>query len=783
MLIKTIQKCILLISIAFVCASPVWAAQILLDKPVKAGELTLFPSVQDELVYYFVSDKPRLALNEDGNPQFSFLQYVSNVRSGANDNEIKEGDGGGIVHALVSLSVSEEQLRDARTELRRLKPGARIEGPVVYKSGKFALVSAFNDENGELTQKVVGLGNAPILDGQKAAISLLLTKQGAKILWESFHTPTPDISFSFEMDVEGYQSPKRALIEANFDQIYEHKAFAAGLASPYLAAEIKGAFDDLQTNKAIKLTQVGDDANLQTLITTAYNKIIEMMFSPAGGGGTPSLSSLISSAQGKPGLLDKATKLLKESRAEARSDNKDIRAQNKESRPVLAKTAEAKGKAEELDGVASEAEKRAKDLDEQADRAKARAEALERKATELEGSVSAESDYTQNSFASMLLNALLPQQAMAQDADKPKPDADKPKPDADKPKPDADKPKPETGSDSPNTGGQSAQTYRDLAKRARAQESRLRALAKQARDEAGVKRSKAAPAKAAARKAEKASEGLKVKDEKTVPPFAVVAAFEMKRIRQRGTITIDLNKYTADSLTMRFDENIGDLRRYINNPDYFRQANLDNPLFKQREIVAFVDGMNAADFGEYVNYVTVQMWKQHEGGGETFDEVRIDRKNFNSEGNAFKLLYGFKGDNDRQRWLNYRYKTEWSFFGGKSLTQDWQTKTSGALNLAPPYQRRTVTLEADPDTLRDAEVRAITASIFYQLGDVQKSKQVTLNVAKGQISEKIEFMLPADNHEYEYEINWRLRGNRSLQSGRQRSTEALLFVDELPEQG
>ena len=31
-----------------------------------------------------------------------------------------------------------------------------------------------------------------------------LTKLGAKILWESFQTPTPDISFSFEMDVTGF---------------------------------------------------------------------------------------------------------------------------------------------------------------------------------------------------------------------------------------------------------------------------------------------------------------------------------------------------------------------------------------------------------------------------------------------------------------------------------------------------------------------------------------------------------------------------------------------------
>jgi len=74
---------------------------------------------------------------------------------------------------------------------------------------------------------VVGVGNAPILDDQKAAISIQLTKLGSKLLWESFHTATPDISFSFEMTLDGYNAPKRALLEAHFDQIYEHQSFAA----------------------------------------------------------------------------------------------------------------------------------------------------------------------------------------------------------------------------------------------------------------------------------------------------------------------------------------------------------------------------------------------------------------------------------------------------------------------------------------------------------------------------------------------------------------------------
>ncbi len=106
-----------------------------------------------------------------------------------------------------------------------------------------------------------------------------------------------------------------------------------------------------------------------------------------------------------------------------------------------------------------------------------------------------------------------------------------------------------------------------------------------------------------------------------MPTFAVVAAFEMKKVRQRGIFKIDLNKFTTDSLTLRFDENIGDLSPLRADSRHFREINLDDPLYRQREINVMVDGLNAQDFGQYINFVTVQMRKKHGAGEESFDEV------------------------------------------------------------------------------------------------------------------------------------------------------------------
>src|SRR6185295_10155630 len=105
------------------------------------------------------------------------------------------------------------------------------------------------------------------------------------------------------------------------------------------------------------------------------------------------------------------------------------------------------------------------------------------------------------------------------------------------------------------------------------------------------------------------------RSEEIVPTFAVIASYEMKSVRQRGAFQVDLNKYTTDRVILRFDENVGDLRSQMNEGN-FRQVNLDDPLYKQRELAVFVDGMNAKDFGDYINFATVQLRKKHEGGQE-----------------------------------------------------------------------------------------------------------------------------------------------------------------------
>jgi len=210
---KNKNKYLVLLLLLFVVG--LHSQQIMLDKPVRAGELILFPSLEDNHNYYYLADKPQLGSHSDGNPIFSFLRYVKNGETSADVNEgISESAiGGGIVHALVELRVPDQMLKNAERALKRTDSKGKILGPVIFKSGTVSLISSIAKPNGEFESQVVGFGNAPILENQRSGVSVQLNKLGSKILWESFNTPTPDFTVHFEMEVEGYLSPRLAMMK------------------------------------------------------------------------------------------------------------------------------------------------------------------------------------------------------------------------------------------------------------------------------------------------------------------------------------------------------------------------------------------------------------------------------------------------------------------------------------------------------------------------------------------------------------------------------------------
>jgi len=129
------KKSFLIFSLFYLSYSgyPLYGQQINLDNPFRAGELTLFPDIQKPNTYYYLSDKPHLGKDANGLPQFSFLKFAKTASSGT--GPVGEVEGGGIVHAVIELGVTEQQLSAARADLRRINGAGVISGPIIYKGG------------------------------------------------------------------------------------------------------------------------------------------------------------------------------------------------------------------------------------------------------------------------------------------------------------------------------------------------------------------------------------------------------------------------------------------------------------------------------------------------------------------------------------------------------------------------------------------------------------------------------------------------------------------------
>ncbi|NNJ89455.1 MAG: hypothetical protein HKP53_08625 [Eudoraea sp.] len=649
---------------------------IVLDKLVKAGDLTVFPSIYNENEYYYLSDQVRLAKDENGKPEFSFLRWVENESTDESEESYKdtEGAGGGIVTALVELRVTEEQRQNAEQELRRVNSRGKIMGPVMYRGGTVALVSAFNAENEEFSQQVLGLGPAPVLDGQKASVSIQLTKKGSKILWESFKTNTPNVVFKFNMEIEGYNSPISAKINFEWEKIYEHQNFQAGIATPVLAAEVDVAVSDMINNNTIRITEIGEDEDFDDIRTTVMEIIRTEMFESQENSSTPSLSSLTSSNSSRPSMLDRATNLLNTQRQDYQRERSRRDTQRERDRRYAERERERNNSSNGSNTGSTEDSESDSDSDSD------------------EAEDSSEDDNSDvEPRAGEAVRRASPQ-------------------------------------DEPST----VPPYQPTADNSN-------------------------------------------ESEPQAPTIAIAASYSFKKIKKSGTFNLSLEKSLLRNQVINFDEGIG----RIKCNDCFRMINMDDPLYKQREILAFVDGANATDFGEYVNFVNVLLKKKHENGEITQREIRIDRKNFN-QGNNFKFdPYGWKGDKNRSKWLEYDYKTTWSFFGGHEVSTPWTKREAGSISLSPPFQKKDIYIETDDSLIDEYNLRFAEVKIYYNQGEKEKIERVRIDFSKEDIAKRVSIVQLGDGLDYQYEVKWFIKGEEPLLEEKKSASDETIYLSDL----
>src|SRR4030067_3682070 len=145
----------------------------------------------------------------------------------------------------------------------------------------------------------------------------------------------------------------------------------------------------------------------------------------------------------------------------------------------------------------------------------------------------------------------------------------------------------------------------------------------------------------------------------------------MKKVTRSDNWTVHLTKRTRrERETGPMDASIGDtLRKFKNNKKVYDIINLDDPDLQDRTVYAVLDGEDFDTFKKYINFVTVSFKKTHPSGEPTTRDIIFNAQTFAERGNMLPFVYPRLGEG--ANWLNYEYKTAWSFVGGIKVDGTW----------------------------------------------------------------------------------------------------------------
>jgi hypothetical protein len=695
---------------------------ILLDQITTLGSLKACPSRQNPKEYYYLPNQVKIAMDDKtGKPKFSFVKYVTNKRSDTEEVDIKEGEGGGWVHFLMGLSVSDNEKAKAQAELQKKVPGAVLKGPIIYKEGTVELVTKAQATNDKI--RILGTGPAPILDGDFIAVGFSLNADDATILWETLKGPNPDVSLNFKMTLAGLNSPVGAKVEVNWDIMKKHRLMNLDIDIPIVKVQISDMVTQLKQNGTLKVTTVGGSNIGQNLIKKVEDMIIKLCFSETN--------------------IDSVGKVDRSSRFLVNEANRKAKQEAERSREEADKTEFKANLTSEIE--TEKALKTEADNAEKANNDLKDAEAIENISKKEKQILALKNELETTEREKLILD------------------------------------KKEDKKDNENElkiiNGKIAKLKIEIeseTKQKRKLEEEQKKIVKTRLENSTSNKKELAT---------KAKEIVSETKEKiadltgfTKADLSITAIYHRAKVERSGTLFYDLNNYEPTTIKETFGGNIGK----INCPTCIIEVNTASHLYTQRELIARLDGEAARNdnFGKYINHVTVRMRKKHGAGDLTFDEVRIDRKNFNKEGNIFKLLYGWqKGDNNRNNWLDYDYQTSWNFFGGYTINQPWQQSNNQVIAISPPFARSEIKIIAEKEALISANIRAAFVKIYYKMGENEFMKKATIT-PKNEVQEQIVSIIHSQNElNYEYEIDWVFKDGHTKQSGRKASNNDIIFVD------
>ena len=260
-----------------------------LDSPIGLIKgLVIYRDHQDQSLFYYVSERPRLARN-DGVPEFVYLKYKRDITDNPNfDPETKESLGGGFLAFTVDLGVDEDQLNEVKQELSKFADGDVKLAPVQFRKGAVRLsiskdaadapnAAADEPKGFKFFEEVYGTTKPSLIGDNRATFSVVLGQEAATLFEEALKAGISPIGVIYDLEYLGLRPAFNVKITAEYKRIYDHLEISLAARGQIqvvsLAAEIDIAFQKLRDDGAVKVEVINftDDADIKKQADEAFN--------------------------------------------------------------------------------------------------------------------------------------------------------------------------------------------------------------------------------------------------------------------------------------------------------------------------------------------------------------------------------------------------------------------------------------------------------------------------------------------------------------------------------
>ena len=680
------KKTLILISILCTSFTSQLFAQVKFDgRSMVIDGLLLLQDSKDTNGYYYLPKFPTLATNKDSLAEFLFIKYQGE----------DESSSGGLFHALIEFTASDNLVMSAQKKLQKKFPKSRIIGrvPILPSSSlsgedntpSFEVISSVLKNGGEdgMTRTLITSGAAPLTPGSKAAVAALLDKRGATLLWSSLSSgPTSDVSVGIRGYYEAVIPAFNATITVNMKDVF--KSFNENnLKKTFKTTnDISSAIDSSIKSGAIKVNVEDrsgafdiDNEKMNALVDLITTKITDMMFVPAQGEIPPTPAEPAMGSAEAPGAMGMDPMMMMmmmggmggggaaAAAAAAPTPTPDMTPASAAATPASASSKpSSQTKAPSTPVTAPAA-------------APAAASSTSASTAPKTGTKGSAAPTTRPRSTGGTPPPPSPSVAKAPVAKAPVAKAPVASPIAKAPMATPVTARPAMGAPGlPKPGGGLLASAGSLLSKVGPMGIMMGGMALNSLVDKYLENNKKV---------------YTLKEEKKV---------------NLNTYTININKtssikvpfYSCGNLSLFFEASKG-------TDTYFKTVNMDDPDFQKREISCQIDADYVDAFGSILNFVTVKFRKSYSNGQDTvLGEFIFNKSDIESGVNLKSFFYPRLGVSAKE-FSEYEYQMVWSLKGNSGKVRmpanegDWIKSTDPAITLKPPFDKEEIDVDAGRD--------------------------------------------------------------------------------------